>query len=112
MGFMDKVKSQATQAAQKAQEAASAGQAKIEEAQAKRRADGLLRDLGAAVYAERTGRGTADTQASVDRLIAELQQYEATRDATQSPQAPPQPQTPPQATGGSPWPEGDGASQA
>ena len=54
MGLMDRVKAQATELAQKTQGTAKA---KLDEAQAKRRADALLRSLGAAVYAERTGRG-------------------------------------------------------
>ena len=56
MGLMDKVKAQATQVAQKAQEGARTGQAKLADAQSKKRADALLRDLGAAVYAERSGK--------------------------------------------------------
>ena len=56
MGLMDKVKAQATQVAQKAQEQAKAGQAKLAEKQSGRRSDALLRDLGAAVYAEKTGK--------------------------------------------------------
>jgi hypothetical protein len=55
MPLFDKVKAQAGQVAQKAQEAGKAGQAKLDQAQAKRKADALLRDLGAAVYAERSG---------------------------------------------------------
>lgn len=56
MGFMDKVKAQADQLAVKAQHGVAQGQAKFEELQNKRKADALLRDLGAAVYAaQRTG---------------------------------------------------------
>jgi len=69
MPLFDKVKEQASQAAQKAQEAAQKGQAKLDEAQAKRREDALLRDLGAAVYAERTG---APGGADVDQLIVDI----------------------------------------
>jgi hypothetical protein len=72
MPLFDKVKEQAAQAAQKAQEAAQRGQDKIEEAQAKRREDALLRDLGAAVYAERTGTAGADSAAEIDRLVADI----------------------------------------
>jgi hypothetical protein len=74
---MDKMKAQAAQLAQKAQEAGKAGQSKIEEVQAKRRADGLLRQLGQAVYAQHTGTGTDETNAKIESLIAELQTYEA-----------------------------------
>ena len=77
MGFLDKVKQQATQVGQKAQEGVRSGQEKVAEAQAKRRADALLRDLGAAVYAERTGRGTGQTAAEIERLSSELRSHEA-----------------------------------
>ena len=69
MPLFDKMKEQAAQAAQKAQEAAQRGQAKLDEAQAKRKEDTLLRDLGAAVYAERTGGGRSG---DIDRLVAEI----------------------------------------
>lgn len=72
MPLFDRVKEQAAQAAQKAQEAAQRGQDKIEEAQAKRREDALLRDLGAAVHAERTGTAGPDASAEIERLIAEI----------------------------------------
>ncbi|MDA8276205.1 MAG: hypothetical protein M0029_12660 [Actinomycetota bacterium] len=76
MGLLDKVKAQATQVAGKAQEAGRAGQAKLEEVQARRRVDTLLRDLGEAVYAERTGSGTAGPDA-VARLVEEIRAAEA-----------------------------------
>ena len=77
MAFMDKVKAQAEVGLAKASEAGKAGQAKLEEVQAKRRADTLLRDLGAFVYAEQAGRGTPATASEQTRLIEELKQYEA-----------------------------------
>jgi hypothetical protein len=77
MGLMDKVKPLANQAAQKAQEAGKAGQAKLEAAQARRRADGMLRDLGWAVFAQKTGRATESTDADISRLTAELQSFES-----------------------------------
>src|SRR5688500_14213603 len=77
MGLMDKVKAQASQAAAKAQEGLKAGQAKLDEVQAAKRADALLRDLGAQVFAERTGRGDARTASEIERLLAELRDYEA-----------------------------------
>ena len=76
MAFMDKVKAQAEVGLAKASEAGKAGQAKLEEVQAKRRADGLLHDLGAFVYAEQAGRGTPATASEQTRLIEELKQYE------------------------------------
>ena len=77
MGLMDKVKTQATQVAQKAQEAGKAGQAKLDQVQAKRKADSLLRDLGAAVYAQRTGAGGPAAAAEVDRVFEQVRAYEA-----------------------------------
>ena len=70
MGLMDRVREQAAQVAQRTaqatQEAAQQGKAKLDQAQAKRRADAMFRDLGAAVYAERTGRGGTDTADKID----------------------------------------------
>lgn len=77
MALMDKMKAQAAQLAQKAQEAGKAGQAKIEDAQARRKADGMLRDLGAAVYAQRTGKATDGTAGDIDRLVSDLSAHEA-----------------------------------
>jgi hypothetical protein len=69
MGLMDKVKAQANQLAQE-------GKAKIDQAQANRRGDALLRQLGALVYADRTGRGTSDTQAKIEQLISDISAHE------------------------------------
>jgi hypothetical protein len=71
------MKAQAAQLAQKAQEAGKAGQSKLADAQARRRADGLLRELGSAFYAQKTGTATGDTAGEIDRLIGELKTYEA-----------------------------------
>jgi hypothetical protein len=60
MSLMDKMKEQAAQALTKAQQGVSQGKAKIEEAQAKHQWDGLLRNLGAAVYAEQREGGPND----------------------------------------------------
>jgi hypothetical protein len=49
MGFMDKVRSQATQLAEKAQEGLQTGKGKLDELQERKRAQGLLRELGALV---------------------------------------------------------------
>ncbi len=73
MGLMDKVKAQASTLAQ----SANAGMAKLDAMPAQRRADTLLRNLGLAVLAERTGRATADTQTQIDQTLAELAQHEA-----------------------------------
>ena len=76
MGLMDKVKAQASQLAQMTQEAAQEGKSRIDQAQANRRGDALLRQLGALVYADRTGRGTPDTQAKIDQLISDISAHE------------------------------------
>jgi hypothetical protein len=76
MGLMDKVRAQANQLAQKTQEAAQEGKARLDQAQANRRGDALLRQLGALVFAERTGRGTPDSQAKIDQLISTISTHE------------------------------------
>ena len=77
MGLMDRVRAQATQIAQQAQEAAQEGKARLDQAQASRRGDMLLRQLGALVFAERTGRGTADGEARIEQLISDISAYES-----------------------------------
>jgi hypothetical protein len=76
MGLMDRVRAQATQLAQQAQDAAQEGKARLDQAQSGRRGDMLLRQLGALVFAERTGRGTADSQARIDQLINDISAHE------------------------------------
>jgi hypothetical protein len=77
MGFLDKAKSQMAQATAMAKDAAQKGQAKLATMQAKKHADALLRDLGAIVYGEKTGRPSATATADTDRLMAALQAHEA-----------------------------------
>jgi len=77
MGLLDKVKDAAQNATVAAKDAAAKGQAKLDGAQAKRAADGLLRDLGAAYDATKTGRSTDTTEADIERLIAALQAHES-----------------------------------
>ena len=77
MGLLDKVKAQATAATEMAKDAAAKGQAKLDEAQAKKAAEGMLRDLGAAFYATKTGRATPTTEGDIDRLVTALQQHES-----------------------------------
>ena len=79
MGLMDKVRAQGTQLAQMAQETAREGKVKLDQANAKRRADAMFRDLGATVYAERTGRGTPDSKDKIDRLVEALSRQEASQ---------------------------------
>jgi hypothetical protein len=76
MGFMDKVKSQATQLAEKAQEGLQTGKGKLDEMQERKRAGGLLQELGAIVYRRHTGRGGDASSGDLDRLVAQLKQIE------------------------------------
>lgn len=77
MGLLDKVKAQATAATEMAKDAAAKGQAKMNEAQAKKAADGMLRDLGAAFYATKTGRATPTTDDEIAQLVTALQAHES-----------------------------------
>jgi hypothetical protein len=102
MGLMDRVKAQATQLAQQTKDAAEQGKAKLDQAQAARRADAMLRQLGALVYADRTGRGTPDGQAKIDQLINDISAHERenglnlTADPAAQSTMPPQSTVPPQ----------------
>jgi hypothetical protein len=112
MGFMDKVREQSTQLAQKAQETAREGKVKLDQAQAKRRADAIFRDLGAAIYAERTGRAGADNQEKIDRLIEALSRQEADQglgdtDGATPASPPPTPASPPPTPASPPPTSGD-----
>ena len=103
MGLMDKVRAQSTQLAQMAQETAREGKVKLDQAQAKRRADAMFRDLGATVYAERTGRGTPDSKGKIDRLVDALSRQEASQglgdpDGSTPPGSTPPGSTPPGST--------------
>jgi hypothetical protein len=71
MGLMDKVKQQAEQALAKAQQGVSQGQAKLDQVQAKRQADALLRDLGAAYYASQRTGGSQEQVDAAMRLVDE-----------------------------------------
>ena len=103
MGLIDRVREQAAQIAQKTQEAAQEGRVKLDEAQARRRADAMFRDLGAAVYAERTGRGGTDGAAKIDRLVKALSRQEAEQGLGDSGSTPPGPDS------GDPPPSGEGS---
>jgi hypothetical protein len=95
MGLMDRVREQAAQVAQRTaqvtQEAAHQGKTKLDQAQAKRRADAMFRDLGAAVYAERTGRGGTDTADKIERLVKALSEQEASQGLGDDTAPPPPP---------------------
>jgi hypothetical protein len=117
MGLMDKMKAQANQLAQKTQEAAQEGKAKLDQAQANRRGDALLRQLGAAVYAERTARGTSDTEAKIEELIGAISAHErenglnlaSPQTTVPQPGAPADPSSP---SSGPQYPPAGGASDA
>ena len=76
MGLLDKVKATAATATEAAKDAAAKGQAKLDEVQAKRTADAMLRDLGAGYYATKTGRATPTTDAEMERLVAAIRDHE------------------------------------
>ncbi len=69
MGFLDK-------AAAKVSEATKAAQGGIDKQQAKRKADGLLRELGAWTYAKHKG-GFEEADVNIARLLGELASHEA-----------------------------------
>ena len=77
MGFMDKVKEQASVAAAAAKDAAQKGQAKVGEVQAKRAADGVLRQLGLAAYLLQTERAKGTTESDIAGYVESLKAYEA-----------------------------------
>src|SRR5437763_16979382 len=99
MGLMDRVKEQAAVLAHKTQEAAQEGKLKLDQAQAKRRADAMFRELGAAVYAERTGRAGTDTPDKIERLVKALQEQEAGEGLGDAPPPPPPAEPPPPPAG-------------
>jgi hypothetical protein len=90
MGFLDK-------AAAKVKEATEAAQEGVAEMTAKRKADALLRELGAWTYAQHKG-GYPEAQANVDRVLGELAAHEAEHGelgAKDEPPAPPASAPPP-----------------
>ena len=84
MGFMDKVKSAAQDAATQAKAATSQAQSKIEETQTRKKMDDVAKQLGYVIYAERT-QGTPAVDA--DRLINEMKGFEAALAAAAQPAA-------------------------
>jgi hypothetical protein len=91
MGLMDKMKAQAEQAMAKAQQGVAQGQAKLDTMQAKRQGEALLRDLGAAYYAQQRSGGSAEdvtaALAKVDAHVAEHGAVEASADVPTQPTA-------------------------
>ena len=80
MGFMDKIKEQATQAATKgaavAKDTAQKGQAKVDQVQAKRNVDGVLRQLGLAVYLQASERTSDTSDADIAKYVDQIKTYE------------------------------------
>ncbi len=83
MGLMDKVKQGAGQALTKAQQGVNQGKAKLDQAQAKHQWDGLLRELGAAVYAEQRQGGPADAVTAALAALDEHATNQGTPDAVE-----------------------------
>lgn len=70
MGFLDKAKASVEQAVKQ-------GQDKLEDVQAKKKADGMLRDLGAWYYATQTHRDEDKGETEMARIIEQLKAHEA-----------------------------------
>jgi hypothetical protein len=77
MGLMDKVKASAEVGLAKATDVGHAGLATLDAAQAKHRADGLLRELGLAAHANHVGRGTDASAEDAARIVSQLEAHEA-----------------------------------
>ncbi len=77
MGLMDKVKAQATVLADKAQTGMQQGQTKLQELQAGKQVDHLLRELGAYVFLSERGRAQPDGEARVAAIMGQLDALEA-----------------------------------
>lgn len=104
MGFLDKAREAAQQAATKAQQGVAQGQAKLDEVQAARAWDKLLRDLGTSYYAEQRSGGphqaVVAALSALDAHVAAngpLGQAGAGSSAPQSPADPSAPAGPPSA---------------
>jgi len=77
MGLLDKAKDAAKTVGDKAQEGIKAGQEKIDETKTKKKVSDLKEDLGGIVYQQRTGAGSADADAEIDRIVREITAAEA-----------------------------------
>ena len=108
MGFMDKAREAAQQATAKAQQGLAQGQAKLDEVQTSRAADGLLRDVGAAFYAEQRSGGSHEAVvAALGALDAHVAAHgplgrTGPGSSKAAPQSPPQSPAQPSAPAGSP----------
>lgn len=83
MGLLDKAKDLASKAAEEAQKAAGAAKDKVDDVQARRKADDLAKQLGYLVVRERT-EGTTETE-EADRLVSEISAIEAMLVASETP---------------------------
>ena len=75
MGLLDKAKDLASKAAEEAQKAAGAAKDKVDDVQARRKADDLAKQLGYLIVRERSDGATAGEDA--DRLVTEITAIEA-----------------------------------
>lgn len=82
MGFMDKVKSAAQDAATQAKKATSQAQTKMEEGQIRKKMDESAKRLGYLVYRERTEGTPAGTEA--DQAVSEMTALEVDLQALQA----------------------------
>jgi len=117
MGFLDKVKAQASELAKQGQGLAKQGQDKLDDYQAKKEADRMLRDLGAWYYATETARDDGDGPTEMARLVAALEAHEAEHgplgaedDEDEPSGAAPPPPPPPSAPPAAPPPAGPDAA--
>ena len=75
MGLLDKAKDLASKAAEEAQKAAGAAKEKVDDVQARRKADDLAKQLGYLIVRERMDGAMAGEEG--DRLVAEITVIEA-----------------------------------
>jgi hypothetical protein len=76
MGLLDKVKEQAGQIAEMAQQGVAQGKDKLEDLQAHKRGEALLRDLGAAYYAQLRHAGSSSAvEAALKAMDAHVSEH-------------------------------------
>lgn len=86
MTLLDKAKVAAEKAAAKGKQGVQQGQAKIDAIQTKRKAEVLLRELGAAYYAELRHGGSHDAvESAVDALDSHEKEHGAVEDDSSDP---------------------------
>lgn len=108
--FLDKLRISAQQAVAQAQSGMAQGQARLDAFQLKRQSDGLLRDLGAAYYAQqRQGGDAADVAAALDLVDSHVAEHgpmdtAASAGPAASADSPPPPPAGPAGPAGKPTP--------